>query len=326
MGVLFLDRTGLELTFDAGALVLLENGKRIRSFPVRLLDRIVLRTNVRLDSAVLTALATQGATFTAIGGRTGQHVAHLVGGQMADTRIRVAQCQLLSDEVFVKDWCFRLVRAKVRRQQLVLQTAQRKRPDCRKPLFDALATIDRILGQLPTAVDRESLRGYEGAAAAAYFKGFTSIFAPSLGFEGRHRRPPPDPVNACLSLGYTLLLSETVSACWANSIDPMVGFLHAPARGRASMACDLMEPWRAQIDRFVWDIFREQTLRPEHFGSDGAGSCVIGKAGRNEFYKAWAAKQRLLARSLRRHAHAVGKALEGLSRYPDCEHAEYEEQ
>ena len=325
VGVLLLDRSGLELTLDAGALVLHENGQRIRSFPARLLDRVVLRANVRMDSSVLTALASQGTTFTAIGGRTGQNVAHLVGGSPADTRIRVAQCQLLADDAFVTDWCRRLIRAKVRRQHALLRRAQQVRPDCRKPLFDAIESIARILDQLPNAENRDSLRGYEGAAAAAYFRGFASLFAPSLEFNGRRRRPPPDPVNACLSLGYTLLLAETVAACWANALDPRVGFLHLPARGRASMACDLMEPWRAHVDSFVWTLFRERVLRPEHFGMDGAGSSLLGKAGRAEFYKAWAVRQRSLARSLRRHGHAVGQALAGLSAYPEHEQPEDEE-
>ena len=88
------------------------------------------------------------------------------------------------------------------------------------------------------------------------------------------------------------------------------------------MACDLMEPWRAHIDMFVWELFRDQVLRPEHFGSDGAGSCVIGKTGRSEFYKAWAGKQRLMARSLRRHSFRVGRSLVGNAVFPDCEDPE----
>jgi CRISPR-associated protein Cas1 len=93
-------------------------------------------------------------------------------------------------------------------------------------------------------------------------------------------------VNATLSLGYTLLYSRAVQACWVAGLDPLVGFLHMPSHGRASLACDLMETWRAHIEQWIWSMWRSQSLRPEHFGRDGAQACLMGKAGRAIFYAA----------------------------------------
>jgi hypothetical protein len=70
----------------------------------------------------------------------------------------------------------------------------------------------------------------------------------TLIFGGRNRRPPRDPANAVLSLGYTLLHFEAVRACYGAGLDPMIGFFHNLDFGRESLACDLVEPLRPRLD------------------------------------------------------------------------------
>ena len=55
-------------------------------------------------------------------------------------------------------------------------------------------------------------------------------------FEGRNRRPPRDPVNALLSLAYSLLAKDLTVACYAVGFDPYVGFYHQPRFGRPALA------------------------------------------------------------------------------------------
>ena len=289
--------------------------------PAALLDRVVLRADTQLSSSrTLAALAHAGIGLLALGGRGGQRVAHLLGKPANDARARIAQCQRMNDEAWATAWCRSVVRAKLAAQHRLLHSAEQSRPDLRKPLTDAQAILQTILSRLPGADNRASVRGFEGAGAAAYFGAFTQMFAPSLGFEARRRRPPPDPVNACLSLGYTLLQAQAEQACWAAGLDPMVGFLHNPAFGRASLACDLVEPWRARVDAWVWQQFRSRDLRPEHFGTDGAGACLMGKAGRAHFYQAVVPLQRRCADALRRHARLLARALASAAHLPDDEH------
>ncbi len=316
MGTLYIDRKGMSLQLRDGAIELRAEGERLRTVPARLLERVVLRADTQLTSSTLAALADAGVGLLALGGRGGQRVAHLLGAPAGDARARIAQCQRVADEPWATAWCRQIVRAKLRAQRRLLQRALAERADLRKPLSDALGTLQRVLERLPGAVDRASLRGFEGAGAAAYFKGYIELFAPALAFEGRRRRPPPDPVNACLSLGYTLLQSQAVQACWAAGLDPMVGFLHTPAHGRASLACDLVEPWRALIDDWVWQQFRSRELRPEHFGHDGAGACLMGKAARAHFYEAVVPLQRRCDIALRRHARLAARTLADAAALP----------
>ncbi len=66
-------------------------------------------------------------------------------------------------------------------------------------------------------------------------------------FAGRNRRPPRDPVNALLSLAYSMLAKDLTVACYAVGFDPYVGFYHQPRFGRPALALDLMEPFRPLI-------------------------------------------------------------------------------
>lgn len=316
MGTLYIDRKGMSIQLRDGALELRADGERVRTVPARLLDRVVLRADTLLNSSTLAALADAGVGLVALGGRGGQRVAHLLGAPAGDARARIAQCQRVNDEAWASAWSRQVVCAKLRAQLRLLRQALDERADLRKPLTDAAATVQRSLERLPQACDRASVRGLEGAGAAAYFRGYVKLFASALGFEGRRRRPPPDPVNACLSLGYTLLHSQAVQACWATGLDPMVGFLHTPAHGRASLACDLVEPWRTRIDAWVRQQFRDRELRPEHFGRDGAGACLMGKAARGQFYEAIVPLQRHCGTALRRHARIVARALADAAELP----------
>jgi CRISPR-associated protein Cas1 len=154
----------------------------------------------------------------------------------------------------------------------------------------------------------DSLRGVEGAAQAAYFRAYVTLFPESLGFGGRNRRPPRDPVNACLSLAYTLTHFEAVRAADAAGLDPFLGFFHEIAFERESLACDLMEPVRPSIDAWIWEMFRTRTLRPEHFHSD-KGACLLEKTGRARFYESFETFLPRAAGRLRGYCRLLARAL-----------------
>jgi CRISPR-associated protein Cas1 len=63
-------------------------------------------------------------------------------------------------------------------------------------------------------------------------------------------------VNACLSLGYTLLHFDAVRACHETGLEPYVGFYHEPAFARESLACDFIEALRPKVDEWVWRLLR----------------------------------------------------------------------
>ncbi len=288
MATLLLDRADLEVRIAEGALALYENGTRSQTVPLRLVDRVVIQgARTKLDTSVLLKLAEAGAATLLLSPRVSRQVAIVLGPAHNEAAVRLAQARRTMDHVFCDGWARQLVVAKLRRQHRLLDKAEASRPDVRKPLFDARKGVAEALAQATEAgIACPRLRGLEGSAARAYFHGYTALFAAELDFTGRNRRPPRDPINACLSLAYTLLHFEAVRAAHAAGLDPLLGFYHRPAFGRESLACDLIEPLRPAVDEWIWRQFSTAQLRPEHFGTD-KGACLLGKAGRGHFYANW---------------------------------------
>lgn len=319
MTTLYLDRRATRLQLEGRALAIYVEEQRQGTLPLHLLEAIVMRSAVNLDSTLLAHLADAGIGVVAFGGRNAAKVALLQGRSHNDGARRIGQYRRFDDDRWRLTWARRLVRGKLRRQERLLTQAIAARADQRLALSKGRDQLRqaRVRAADPAAATPETLRGIEGAAAAAYWRAFTSLFADSLSFTGRNRRPPRDPVNAALSLGYTLLHYEAVRACYGAGLDPIIGYYHELDFGRESLASDLIEPLRPAVDAWVWMLFRERKLREEHFSQDD-DACLLGKAGRQHFYGAWEAfalpQRRLLRRLCRKLAAELAAA--GAERLP----------
>jgi CRISPR-associated protein Cas1 len=133
----------------------------------------------------------------------------------------------------------------------------------------ALATVKECLDQIPRATQIQVLRGIEGRAAAVWFDIFANLLPKEWTFQGRRAHPPADPVNALLSLGYTLATTRCSALLSAYGLDPRVGFFHQIRPGRDSLACDLVESIRIPlVDRLVLKLLRRQQLKTDAFESE----------------------------------------------------------
>lgn len=88
-------------------------------------------------------------------------------------------------------------------------------------------------------------------------------------------RRAANPVNAILNYLYAVLESEARLASAALGLDPGLGVLHMDAPGRDSLACDLMEPVRPQVDAYVLDWITRQPLKREWFFEQRDGTCRL---------------------------------------------------
>ncbi len=307
---LVLDRRHLRLERQGDTLVVRNPTGIERTVPMHGLGRVVLMTDTELTSSLLAHLAARGIALVAFGGRAGEHAAFVHGSGHNDVRPRLRQAVVASDWKLAAPYARRFVERKLRAQRRLLLRALEDRRGLHKPLFDALGSLDAILRNCrqTEAPSREQLLGFEGSASAAYFEALAHLFPPSLGFTGRRRRPPTDPVNAALSLGYTLLTHAADRAVSTVGLEPMIGFLHVPDHGRPSLACDFAEPHRPRIDRLVWTLFRSRALTADHFHREGA-ACVLGKTGRTRFYDVMLPLNERIERHLRREARLVIRAL-----------------
>jgi CRISPR-associated protein Cas1 len=132
--------------------------------------------------------------------------------------------------------------------------------------FDRCASADSL----------DTVRGAEGSGAAVWFTLFGKLLHSPWTFTTRVRRPPTDPVNALLSLGYTWLLNRTVARIEAAGLDAGIGALHEFRAGRPSLACDLIEPLRVPtVDRWVIQSLNRNLLKPTDFTTVEGGVRLV---------------------------------------------------
>ncbi len=286
-GTVYLDRKDAELRLDGGALAVYVNGERDGTVPLAPVDRIVVIGKQLVETSVLHRLAEQGIAVVFLSGRMQAFRGRLSGRLHNHARLRHRQYAEAGGPLaleLARSW----IGAKLDGQATLLRDAAEARPDQRGGLVRAAGLIEETRAKAAEAGSVERLRGLEGGAAAAYFGALPAVFPPSLGFAGRQRRPPRDPVNALLSLTYTLAHWEWVRECEVIGLDPLIGFYHELDYGRESLACDLMEPFRPVVDRWVWELFRTRQFEARDFASDqDRPGCSLKKSARGRFYAAY---------------------------------------
>ncbi|MDJ1173369.1 type I-D CRISPR-associated endonuclease Cas1d [Roseofilum capinflatum] len=156
------------------------------------------------------------------------------------------------------------VRGKLKNYRTTLQRRGR-RADI--DLSEEIEQLKGIIGAISTTDAINSLRGLEGAGSATYFRSFNQLIQnPNFTFTTRNRRPPTDPVNSLLSLGYALLRHDIQSAVNIVGFDPYLGYLHVKHYGRPALALDLMEEFRPLVvDSMVLETLNRQVLSPNDF-------------------------------------------------------------
>lgn len=182
------------------------------------------------------------------------------------------------------------VRGKLENMRVLLLRANRSLQDTE--ISEATTMIRTMTQQIAQAKSVGSLLGIEGNGSAAYFRVFGKLLRSSFTFTHRRRRPPTDPINAMLSLGYTLLTHQVSAAIQVVGLDPYVGFLHQPRHGRPALALDLMEEFRPIIvDSVVLDIVNHHILTAKDF-EEQLGVVLLKPAARKTFYSKF--EERLL--------------------------------
>ncbi len=193
-------------------------------------------------------------------------------------------------------------------QARLLRRWRNEVPEARYALTRAGRLLAELRGRVRQAPSVSALRGLEGVAARLYFGALRRLVPASLGFLGRRRRPPTDPFNAVLSLGFTLLHARALECAHRAGLDPAVGALHDPSHGRPSLACDLVEAERSAIEAEALRLFRSRVLEARHFGRTGE-ACLLTKEGRPIFF---VAMEPVLRRAEARMARRVARLIRHL--------------
>jgi len=288
-GVVTLFGYGIQVHVERGHLILKDGigpDRREARFPRvghGLKRVIVIGADGMVSLAAIRWLADQDASFIMLD-RDGSVLATTGPVRPSDARLRRAQALAHQSGVGL-----RIVRELVR-QKLVGQEQL-----ARNMLNDATAaqTITRAWEAISNADTIPAIRVLESQAALAYWSAWRSLpimfpkkdvdrvpnhwrtFGTRISPLTGSPRLAVNPPNAILNYLYAVLESEARLAAAALGLDPGLGVMHFDSSKRDSLACDLMEPVRPQVDAYVLDWICQEPLRREWLFEQRDGNCRL---------------------------------------------------
>lgn len=310
---LYLNQPGLTVGKSGEVLEVKERNKVIQKVRLRETSQVNLMGPIQVSTqAIHTLMRLEIPLLYFSGGGWFQGMTQPVG--LKNIMWRIEQFRHADVPSFCVSLASELVSAKIRNQRTLLMRNHAQPPKKAIQFLKALQYDVRAAKRLDT------LLGIEGVAARTYFEHFAGMIkrkseidpldeapwgAPSkpetdaedskvspnrwltFDFMGRNRRPPRDPVNALLSLGYSLLAKDLTVICAGVGLDPYLGYYHQPRYGRAALALDLMEPFRPLVvDSAVLSAINNRMVDPSDFILAGHAVALTAN-GRRGFIRAY---------------------------------------
>lgn len=291
---LYLNTPGLHVGCSGEVIQVRDNKKLIEEVRLSDVHHLALFGNIQVSTQLVQKLCNLEIPLTYFS-TGGWFYGITRGHSLKNIFTRICQFHAAADP----STCVRIARlfisGKIRNQRTLLMRNHREPP---APVLNRLREAAR---DALKAESLSSLLGIEGAAAAEYFSEFSGMLKPagddttsagsspffSFHFTTRNRRPPRDPVNALLSLLYSMLARDCTVAALAVGFDPWLGLFHQPRFGRPSLALDLMEEFRPLVaDSTVLTLINNQMLEPSHFVSAGQSTNLTAD-GRKIVFQAY---------------------------------------
>lgn len=284
------------LSLDGQNVVVQAERKEIARFPLHNLQTIITFGYTGASPALMGACAKNNIDLTFMS-NSGKFLATVVGETKGNVVLRKEQYRISDSEKESLKIARNMIIGKVYNSRWVLERAKRDYP-LRVNTDEIKAASDFMqceLKKLPDAESLDSVRGIEGSAASGYFSVFDELILQNKSefyFMNRNKRPPTDNVNALLSFTYSLLAGMCSSALSSVGLDPYVGFLHTDRPGRASLALDLMEEFRAVIaDRFVLTLINKRIIESRDFVKQENGAVIMNDSARRDVLSAWQSRK-----------------------------------
>jgi CRISPR-associated exonuclease Cas4/CRISPR-associated protein Cas1 len=265
---LYVQEPGARIS-KSGEVLVIETKESKTEVAIVDVSELVLHGPVSLTTPTVGALLREEipVTWASTGGWV---LGHTVSTGHKNVAIRMAQYRAAFDERRCLAFARSLVAAKIRNARVFLRRNFKAGGEAERDA--ALQALARLAERAAHAASEAELLGLEGEAAARYFRLFATMFGeaardfPAFAFEKRTRRPPADPVNAMLSLGYTLLTRTWLTVLSAVGFDPYLGFYHKPRFGRPALALDMMEPFRPILaDSTVIQVVNNGEVKADGF-------------------------------------------------------------
>jgi len=280
LNTLYVNTQGSYLHREGETIIVEREKEKVMQLPIHTLGSIVCFGNVLCSPFLLGFCAERDVSVSFLS-EHGRFLASVLGPVRGNVLLRRQQYRMADDEQITRDIAANVVSGKLANCRIVLNRTVRDhgaKVDA-AALKDASRSIEKIIERIPRAENTDEVRGFEGQAAAEYFRVFNHLILDQKDdfvFNERSRRPPLDEVNALLSFIYTLLAHDVRSALETVGLDTSVGFLHRDRPGRSGLALDLMEEFRPVIaDRLVLSLINRKQIGKKGFIKAANGSVIM---------------------------------------------------
>lgn len=280
------------LALDGENVTVLLDGEVVARRPLHNIEGIVAFNYAGASPALVGECMKRNIAISYIG-TNGRFLGRVTGPEQGSILTRKTQYRISDDPEKSAKIARNMVAAKIYNCRSLIERTRRDhalRVDEEK-LFRVSEYLKNAAKKVAEMEVLDSIRGYEGEAANAYFSAWNElILSEEEGFlfKGRSKRPPLDRVNALLSFCYALLAHECGAALYAAGLDPFAGFLHRDRPGRMSLALDLMEELRPVLaDRFVLTLINKGIVRQEGFVVEESGAVTMTDDTRIAVIKKW---------------------------------------
>jgi CRISPR-associated protein Cas1 len=286
--ILVIDKRETTIRYRAGSLFIESAGRDTRRAPLKQLEQVIVYGNPLAETNVWRSLAAEGIPTVLLSARGKPEVAMIGSGLATQLPLRRLQHRCADDQPAALKLAKRFIALKLESYDLPIATLATMEGSDQPVRSDFIAQRTQAMANLETEQDINAAMGVEGAVAHAWFALLAGHLPAKWKFSGRNRRPPQDPVNALLSLGYTLMHSELRLILMAGGFDPSLGFLHQSYPGRESLVLDFAEIFRSAIDDFVIKMMLGDLFDDSSFYYRSDEGCRLSKVARPRFFKAWA--------------------------------------
>jgi CRISPR-associated protein Cas1 len=286
---LYLMQQGAVLAKEDERFVIRKNGVILSKVPALKVDQILVFGNIQITTPAMQFCLREDIPIFLLSSR-GRYYGVIESLATDKVLLHRDQFARVTEPNFVLQVSREIVRGKVANTRTLLLRAARK--GASDAVHEATTMLQSILNSVECASSVETLRGLEGAAAAQYFAVWPEFVGKEWHFEGRKRRPPPDPVNSLLSFGYTLLFYNTYALVRAQGLHPHVGFYHELRPGHPALISDLMEEFRAPIvDATVLALLHRKQVQPDDFRMppEAGMPCLMKEEARRKVTRAFEA-------------------------------------
>ncbi|MDX2098050.1 MAG: type I-D CRISPR-associated endonuclease Cas1d [Leptolyngbyaceae cyanobacterium bins.59] len=273
MGTLYITQDDAFIGKTDERLTVRANKQTLLDVPLLKVEGVVVMGRATVSPAAIMELLERKISLSFLTS-TGRYLGRLEPELTKNIFVRSAQWKAIAPSEQATHLVQGFVRGKLKNYRNTLLRSQREFPDL--DLNAGLTQLEQAIAPIDKTHSIDSLRGLEGAGSAAYFGKFNQLLrAEGFQFEARRRRPPTDPVNALLSLGYALLRHDVQSAVNLVGFDPYLGYLHTERYGRPSLALDLMEEFRPLVvDAVVLSSINRRAIGPQDFVTEPLSGAV----------------------------------------------------